>query len=270
MKNITLNFGVIRDTVSRLATMEILKENKSNSLKTFTDAVKKNPVLLKQHYVFKNFEDTKPFVKERLAERFIAQNISVLRGIKWKDVVEENKKIRLSLLETSHIESNNGKNDELFNSIHTLIESATNPNFIKIEEGQRAYEHILQHLTREVVIQESSQEKTDNPPLNNWKFITKLAVNNFNQRYAHLNENEKKVLNMLLADDKKKSHYVQDLKKENLKLIKKLLETANTTERVEILEGFQNKLNKDITYDSFTADDIIISYSELNENLKSM
>lgn len=78
MKEISLNFGAIRDSISRLSSMEILKENTSNTLKTFTNKVKKSPVLLKQHLVFKNFEESRPFAKERLAERFISQNLTIL------------------------------------------------------------------------------------------------------------------------------------------------------------------------------------------------
>lgn len=270
MKDITLNFGAIRDSITRLSSQEILKESTSNTLKIFTETVKKSPVLLKQHYVFKNFEDSKPFIKERLAERFIIQNLSILKGLKWQDIINENKKIRISLLENSHVESNNGQRDNLFNSIHTLIESVTKPNFSNIAAEQEAYECVLEHLTRPVVTEETSKEKIDNPDLKNWKYITKLAVNNFNERYAHLNEEEKKVLGMLLSDDNKKMNHIEDLKKENLELINNLLKESKEIERVKILEGFREKLSTPRSYDTFSADDFIISYSELKDNLNHM
>lgn len=267
MKEITLNFGAIRDSITRLSSMEILKENTNNTLKSFIDIVKKSPVLLKQYYIFKNFEDSSPFLKERLAERFINQNLSILKGIKWQDIISENKKVRISLLENSHVESNGGKSDKLFNSIHALIESMTNPNFSNIKEEQDAYEYILEHLTRPVEKEKLSEEKTDNPDLKNWKFITKLAVNNFNKRYSHLNEEDKKILNMLMSDDNKKTNYIQDLKNENLSLIDNLLKEVVDIEKVKLLEDFREKLNKEIIFNSFSADDFIISYSELKNNL---
>jgi len=270
MKEITLNFGVIRDSITRLSTQEAIKESTINSLKLFTEMVKKSPTLLKQHYVFKNFEDSKPFAKERLAERFISQNLSILKGIKWQDVINENKKIRITLLENSHVESNGGKKDKLFNSIHTLIESVTKPNFSNMEAEQEAYEYLLEHLTKTVVSEETSKEKVDNPDLKNWQYITKLAVNNFNERYSHLNEEEKKVLGMLMSDDNKKINHIEDLRKENLELIDGLLKESNQVERVKILEGFKEKLSVQHPYDSFSADDFIISYSELKNNLKNM
>ena len=270
MKDITLNFGAIRDSVTRLSSQEILKESSSDTLKTFTGEIKKSPVLFKQHFVFKNFEDCKPFTKERLAERFINQNLSILKGVKWQDIISENKKIRITLLENSHVESDGGKKNELFNHIHTLIESVTKPNFSNIAAEQESYEYLLEYLTRPVSEQEVSKEKIDNPDLNNWQFITKLAVNNFNERYSHLNEEEKKVLGMFLADDNKKMNYIEDLKKENLELIDGLLREAKEIERIKILEGFKDKLSQSRTYDPFSADDFIISYSELKNNLRNM
>jgi len=270
MKDITLNFGAIRDSISRLSSMEILKENKSNTLKEFADKVKKSPTLIKQHLVYKNIEDSKPFIKERLAERFINQNLSILKGIKWQDILKENKNIRITLLENSHVESNGGKRDELFNSIHTLIESVTKPGFSNMEEEQKAYEYVLEYLTRPVVEEAVSKEKIDNPDLNNWQYITKLAVNNFNERYSHLNEEEKRVLQMLLADDNKKLNHIEDLKNENIQLIDKLLKETIEVERVTLLENFKEKLNKNKVTDSFSADDFIIAYSELKENLQNM
>ena len=270
MKEITLNFGAIRDSITRLSSMEIIKESTSNSLKTFTNTIKKSPVLLKQYYVFKNFEDCKPFAKERLAERFINQNLSILRGIKWQDVIAENKKIRISLLENSHIESMGGKNDELFNSIHTLIESVTKPNFSNIQAEQEAYECVLEHLTRPIPEKQASSEKIDNPEIKNWKYITELAVNNFNERYSHLNEDEKKVLGMILADDNKKFNYIEDLRVENLNMVNSLLKEPKDAEKTGILEDFKKRLDKPNTYDSYSADDFIIAYSELKENLKQI
>lgn len=270
MKEITLNFGAIRDTVTRLSSMEILKESTSNSLKLFMATVKKSPTLLKQHYIFKNFEDVKPFEKERLAERFINQNLSILKGIKWQDIISENKKVRITLLENSHVESNGGNKDELFNSIHTLIESVTKPSFTNIQAEQEAYEFVLKHLTRKVSLTEASIEKIDNPDLKNWKYITKLAVNNFNERYSHLNEDEKKILGMLLADDNKKANHIEDLRLENLNLIDSLLKESVDAEKRKLLEGFKEKLIGTKVFDSYIADDYITSYLDLRDALTQM
>jgi hypothetical protein len=270
MKNITLNFGVIRDTISRISANQIIAENKSNTLKDFLTTIKKNPVLFKQSLVFKNFEQCKPFTKERLAERFINQNLSLLNTVSWKNIVEENKKIKNTILEGVHIESNGSKNNELFNNINTLIEAKTNPGFSNINLEQEAYEFVLNYLTRENLNENTSQEVSDNPPLNNWKYITKLAVNNFNERFSHLNEEEKKIVSMLISESDKKRNYIEDLKQENLNMINKYLNEIEDEDKIKLLEGFKNKLEKPYTFDTFTANDFIISYSELNDQLKNL
>jgi len=103
--------------------------------------------------------------------------------------------------------------------------------------------------------------------LRNWKFITKLAINNFNERFSHLNEEEKTILNMLISDNNKKINYIQDLKSENITLIDNLLKEERQPERIKILEDFKSKLTKTESYNPFTFDDFIISYAELKNNL---
>ncbi|GIV44012.1 MAG: hypothetical protein KatS3mg035_1135 [Bacteroidia bacterium] len=83
-ETITFNFGAIRDTVAKLSAAEIIREEKSQTLDKFLKIVKKSPILTKQHFVYKNFETAKPFQKERLAERFIAQNLQLFKNEKWE------------------------------------------------------------------------------------------------------------------------------------------------------------------------------------------
>ena len=266
MKDISLNFGAVRDSVSRLSSQELLKENKSDTLKNFTKKVRTSPTLLKQHLVFKNFEDCKPFEKDRLAERFINQNLSLLQGINWQDVIKENREVRITLLEDSHVESRGGNKNELFNHIHTLMESKTKPGYSNFEKEQTAYEFLLEHLTRKEEKNNLSEEKNDSPDIANWEFITKLAVNNFNKRYSHLNEEEQHTLSMLLSDTDKKKNYIQDLKNENLAAINRLLKECDVC-KAEVLNGFKEKLERIQEVDYFSMDNIIIELSDLKDTL---
>lgn len=270
-EDISLNFGAIRDSISRLASQEIIKENKNNSLKIFIQRVKKSPVLMKEHLVFKNFEDCKPFVKENLAERFINQNLNILKGINWRDIIKENRDLRIGLLENSHVESNGGAKNDLFNHIQTLIESVTRPGYDQINKSQESYEFILEYLTRKAEPTQVSTEIKDSPDFSNWEFVTKLAINNFNKRYSHLNESEKNIFEMLISEPDKKRNYTEDLKKENIKLIDELLLKENIQiNEVKMLEEFKLKLESDKKPDGFTYDDFILAYSELNESLHEM
>ena len=77
MRMISMNFGAIKDSVSRLCSNELIRESKSKTFEVFTERVKNNPIMHKQYLAYKNFEECKSFKKERLAERFINQNLSL-------------------------------------------------------------------------------------------------------------------------------------------------------------------------------------------------
>jgi hypothetical protein len=271
-ENISFNFGAIRDTITRLSAAELVKEQKSETLEKFLNEIKKSPVLTKQQFVYKNIENAKPFTKERLAERFIAQNMQLFKNEKWNNVINENKRVRRELLDDMHVESKT--NNKLAESINTLIEFNTNSNFINIEkEVEReieAYDYVVNYLTRQVNESEYSKEKEDNPKLNeSWKFITKVAVNNFNERYEHLNEEEKKVFSILVADEKTKVAYLNEVKNQNLKLISQLLETKIDldSESKALLENFKNKIENMQNVNFVNVDEYILENLELQSYL---
>lgn len=267
-ENISFNFGAIRDTITRLSSAELIREHKSVTLDKFLSEIKKSPILTKQQFVFKNIETAKPFTKERLAERFIAQNMQLFKNEKWNNITTENKRVRKELLDDMHIESR--VDNKLAESINTLIEFNSNSiqsDFGKgIEREIEAYDYVIKHLTRLVNESDYSKEKEDNPKLNeSWKFITKVAVNNFNDRYEHLNEDEKKVFSVLIADEKTKITYLSEIKDQNLKIISQLLETKVDldSDSKELLEGFKDKLMNMKNVNFVNIDEYILSNLEL-------
>jgi hypothetical protein len=267
-ENISFNFGAIRDTITRLSAAELVREQKSVTLEKFLQEIKQSPVLTKQQFVFKNIENAKPFTKERLAERFIAQNMQLFKNEKWNNIATENKRVRKELLDDIHIESK--VDNKLAESISTLIEFNSNSNHLdlgkEIEREIAAYDYVVKHLTRSVNESEYSKEKEDNPKLNeSWKFITKVAVSNFNDRYEHLNEDEKKVFSVLISDEKTKISYLNELKQQNLKIITQILETKTDidSDSKELLEGFKNKIMNMQNVNFVNIDEWILSNIEL-------
>lgn len=267
-ENISFNFGAIRDTITRLSSAELIREHKSVTLDKFLSEIKKSPILTKQQFVFKNIETAKPFVKERLAERFIAQNMQLFKNEKWNNITTENKRLRKELLDDIHIESR--VDNKLAESINTLIEFNSNSiqsDFGKgIEREVEAYDYVVKHLTRSVDESDYSKEKEDNPKLNeSWKFITKVAVNNFNDRYEHLNEEEKKVFSVLVADEKTKIAYLNELRQQNLKTLSQILETKSDidSDAKELLENFKSKLINMQNVNFVNIDEYILSNLEL-------
>lgn len=271
MKQVSLNFGAVRDSVMRHAGREIVVENgsKTTILNSFLKSIKENPALKLQYLVFKNLEDGN-FKKERLAERYVAQNLKLMESVSWEKILEGNRSVRISLLENSHVEGNKGK-EQLYEHIHTLIESVTRKNFIELDRSQEAYDVVLTHLTREVPNQTNENiEESDNPKLLSWNFITKLAVNNFNERYAHLNEVERRLLGVLLSSDDKKKNHLDDLKKENEELIDSILSEGVKDSDAEVaLNRFKEKLSS-VKNDDKNLDESIINCAELKEALEEM
>ena len=271
MKDITLNFGSIQETISRLIASSILNENKNYTLNSFADIVQKSPILLKQHLVFENFKNCKPFTKERLAERFINQNLNILKEHNWKEITNANRDLRITMLENTHVEATEGQNTELFNNVQNLIESTTTPGYLNINKTETSFDYLLEHLTRSVKKDSQSIETQDSPEFN-WKFITEMAVNNFDKRFSHLNETDKKTFSMLISEDlTKKGNFINDLKDENIEMIVALLEgelKENNIEGITLLESFKEKMNSG-NMKEISQNDLIIAYNELNEQLKN-
>ena len=266
MKDISYNFGAIRDTIMKLSASELIKESKSNTLDSFMSLVKKNTILHKQHLIFKNLQESKVFEKERLAERFLNQNLQLFTNEKWDKILSENKTLRRELLDDCYVESK--KDGKLFESINVLIESITRAGFNDFEKEQEAYEYVLNHLTKPALHEsDKSKETTDSPKLINWKFITKMAVSNFNERFVHLNEEEKKAFKILIADNDTKINYLQAIKQENINLINDKLIRESDNKTIDLLNTFKTKLEglKDVNH--MKLDESIISCLELKEKL---
>lgn len=268
MKNISYNFGAIRDSIAKLSSMEIIKEGKSNTLNNFIKETNSKPNLKKQQLIYKNIQECKPFNKERLAERFLNQNLSMFKNSKWQDILRENMDIRKRFLgnpDISHVEAK--KDGKLFEAVNIMIESVTNPNFSSFEKEADSYNFIIEFLTRN--IEDKSEEKDDSPSLNEaWDFITKLAVNNFNKRYNHLNESEKKVLSVLISNQKEKEDYLKELKNENLNIINNILTNESIDKNNEdILLEMKNKIERIKDVDFNDIDDYILECLDLKNNL---
>ncbi len=269
MREISYNFGAIRDSIMKLSASEMIKESKSVTLDKFADAIKKSPVLQKQHLVFKNIQECKPFEKERLADRFLNQNLQLFVNEKWDQIMMANKSIRRSFLDDMHVEAK--KDGKLCEAINVLIEARTKPGFVDFEKEQESYEIVMSHLTRPVISEsDKSSEKTDSPKLvkDAWKFITKVAVSNFNERFSHLNEGEKQLFKILVSDVETKNNYLESLRNETLQIVdNKIQQLDGDQKTISVLNDFKNKLEKMKGLNHAALDEGLISCFELKETL---
>lgn len=270
----TLNFGVIKETVVKKAAVELTRGYDGNTFMRFMEAVKKNVCLKKQHYIYKNIETVKPFKKDRIAERFLNQNLKIISNIPWNEIMKENMNLRTSLLGHPEKSTVTAKEDKkkLYEAISTLIEAQNNPAFKNLQDEANAYEYVINFLTRES-LQESevNKENSTHPKFGKmWEYITKNAVSNFNERFSHLNEDEKKLFKVLTAEGEQKITYIKSLREETMNLLKRKIEETNSIEDKTVLKEFKNKLDKQVDDTILVSDDYIFHIADLHESLKSL
>jgi chemotaxis protein histidine kinase CheA len=269
MENISLNFGAIKDTVYRVSAKEMLNESnfdsKNNSLNKFIKKIKEEPMLKIQYMIFENLTKGH-FSKERLAERYINENLSLANKLNWNKLLECNKKVRQDILSENFV--NGDENfEKLYESIHTLIESKSNLGFTKINEAHESYENVLNHLQREVSkVTKEKEEKEDMPKFLSWRYINEHAVNNFNKRYNHLNESDKKLFKILVSSEDIKLKYAKELKEESIQKIEDILSNDDTMS--DLLNNFKNKIESINEINTNNVDEIIINCSELMDSLE--
>jgi len=144
-------------------------------------------------------------------------------------------------------------------------------NFSDLDDENRSYEKVINYLTKDLQEEKHSLQENKNkeeiefPKLLSWKYVTELAVNNFNERYSHLNESEQNLVKILMSNESYKINYLEDLKQENLSLINNFLSNTVDSETTENLNKFKNKIEK---LNNLNLDESIINLYELNINLK--
>lgn len=268
--NYTLNFGAIKDSVFKFSAHKMLKEGKENDiLKSFLSEVKSKPMLKAQYFLYKNLEEGS-FDKENLAERYLNQNLNLVKNFNWHEILQEHKILRKLYFPEEFLVLGIPEKRDLYEAISTLLESVTKPGFSNINKSEQAYDFVLNHLMTKKTINESENlhEKEDMPNVFSWKYLTQKAVNNFNERYSHLNENEKKLLKVLMQDDKEKKLHLEHLISETLELITKAKEKE--TNLGGTFDKFETKIKSINLQESKNIDEDIMNIEELKESLENI
>ena len=263
--DVKLNFGALRESILRLSSRNFINEQRSG-VDVFVEDINESVTLKKQHLVFNSLTTDKQFTKERLAERFINQTLKLMDNVSWEDgVLKENEKLRFKYLDSTHVGSTTEK-DELFNAIHKLMEAKCMGNrFNDIESEQEAYELVINYLMESKEVQ--SEEVSDEPSMPSWRYVTKMAINNFNERYSHLSESDKELVKVLISDFSKKSNYLQDIKNENIEKLDKLINESEDDNDKTLFKSFKNKVELINPENITSIDEAIISCYELRNSI---
>ena len=266
--NYTINFGAIKDSVFRFSAQKLITEQKENDiLKTFLTEVREKPMLKIQYLIYRNLDEGF-FKKTNLAERYINENLNLIKKYNWNEIIQEHKVLRKRYFPEEYILSGNKEKKDLYESIAILIESVTRPGFTAINKSEEAYDIVLTHLVTEkpAINEEVETEDTDMPNIFSWKYITQKAVNNFNSRYSHLSENEQNILKVLLQNEDEKKLHLDNLIKENFSLIEKAKMTLNEGTKTS-LNKFEEKLRTINVLNSKNIDEDILNLEELKYTL---
>ena len=266
--NYTINFGAIKDSIFRFSAQKLITEQKENDiLKTFLSEVRGKPMLKIEYLIYKNLDEGF-FKKTNLAERYINENLNLIKKYNWYEILQEHKILRKKYFPEEYILSGNKERKDLYESIAALIESVTKPGFTAVNKSEEAFDIVLTHLTTEkpIVKEEVEIEDTDMPNIFSWKYLTQKAVSNFNSRYSHLNEHEQIILKALLQNEEEKKLHLDNLIKENFILLNRAKSTLNEGTKTS-LDKFEIKLKSINVNESKNIDDDILNLEELKYTL---
>jgi hypothetical protein len=260
-----MNFGTIKDIFAEQMVGFQLNENTNgkNLYKNFIKIISEDVTLKTQFIVFKNLEN-KTLNSEVSALNYIKENISLLKDLSKKQILESNTKL-MGLLKENGIEINK-EPKEIHQHIQNLITSKKTIN--TVDKIQESYDFLINHILKNKTNESDNDYIKENIDPN--KFL-QSAVKYYNEEYSNLNDEEKLVIKALYEGDNSSIESLkQRLIKENIELINnhlklsdnnitlksKLLETKDMVyNMVDISDNKENiikllELKKDLSYDS--------------------
>lgn len=255
------NFGKIKNVFNSLLAESLGKndEKTKDLFKKYVKIIKESEILKTQFLIYNNIEnkvDSDPMS----AFAYVSENLKLLEKFNQSEILKENKK--LSFLINSFKE----KLEEDYD-LSNLHESISDLIFIKrtpqnVEKVMTEIKKVTEYIT-------ANKEKTINEKIDlPLSLMTKLMVDKYNQKYSSLDENEKKLLKVLISTDvESKKDFYNKTVDECLSIINQfLIESENESE--EKLLKVKNKLSEnkeEITNENFLNK--ITKLLELKNNL---
>lgn len=188
------NFGKIKNAFKDILVESIIEKNveKRKIVKRFIRAISESKILKSQFLIYNNIEN-RVDASQFSANLFVTENINILNEFKKEDIVAENNKlVGMSQMIKSKLESEY-EEKELHESISSLIFTNPTPSTVKEVTSNRMVVVDYINENKERVIQETPEIPTS--------LLANLAVDRFNEKYAHLTEDEHKVLKVILNAD---------------------------------------------------------------------
>lgn len=257
-----VNFGIVKTQVSQMLGEHYLNKQHDTAehiYREYMRTVRNSPVLMLEYIVFKNLE-RKGILREA-ACKYVDDNIALLKQYTRKEIIQENEK-----LNKFHQNVNLSWEDKmLFEHIQTIIlESASGNRIPNISKLHDSFSVIMESVIadeKKSYINETTADETDldeDTILEGFKIedTFRIAINQFNEKYNHLSEEERSILYMLNENDEgNKRDFFAGMKKKAIDVIK---ETSGNPELRE--QGI-----KEIESREFNADTLVEDVIELYE-----
>ena len=251
------NFGHIKSVYNTLLAESVMSDDKSKKelFKGYVKSIKENEIIKTQFLVYTNIEQ-KVESDATKAAMFVKENIDLFSKFSKKNILEANTKLVGNLL----FENDVVDNKELYENISTLIFTNKKPETIDaiVEATSKVVDYIVNNKAKTL---------TEAIELPN-SMLSTMMVEKYNEKYALLDESEKKILKTLIdsTDVEKKEVYLSTIK-ECITLIDEELDTADLNAKDKLLRVKDKLLNdKQEINEDFIKN--ISKLVELRSNLK--
>ena len=251
------NFGHIKSVYNTLLAESVMSDDKSKKelFKGYVKSIKENEIIKTQFLVYTNIEQ-KVESDATKAAMFVKENIDLFSKFSKKNILEANTKLVGNLL----FENDVVDNKELYENISTLIFTNKKPETIDaiVEATSKVVDYIVNNKAKTL---------TEAIELPN-SMLSTMMVEKYNEKYALLDESEKKILKTLIdsTDVEKKEVYLSTIK-ECITLIDEKLDTADLNAKDKLLRVKDKLLNdKQEINEDFIKN--ISKLVELRSNLK--
>lgn len=249
-----VNFGIVKTQVSQMLGEHYLNnqhETAESIYREYMRTVRNSPVLMLEYIVFKNLE--RKGVMRESAYKYIDDNVSLLKQFSKKDILAENQKldkfhqdIKLSWedkllfenIQTLILESAGGNKapniTRLHDSLSYVMESVMDEKETKGKKKGKMPFGLYSYINRKDKDDDEKEEEEENEGGDEAGGIDesilegfeledtfRVAIQHFNEKYAHLSEEERSIIYMLNENNESnKRDFFAGMKKKVIDVIK--------------------------------------------------
>ena len=258
MKNV--NIGIVNLVVSNRLKESYFNNQLIDESKTATsellNVVKSSPVLQLEFKVFCNIEG-KHIDNELSATRYIDNNVKLFEIYTIEEIDVERAKLKQFIGENEiHYDDDRVK---LYQAIDNLIyESLENYNDIDVDKMHESFTMVLDHIKAP---KKTLLENVDVQPVN--EDVIEMAVEKFNEKYASLDENDRKLLQTLIkANKEEKKELLETYKKDSLAILESVDKDSTKDSIAKAIEKI-----KEMVYNEENVTNDIIGLHDLQKGL---